>query len=122
MLPYRMRINMEQRPFVRRSKDTIKIQDGDGFISSTPVRDSLRAVQTPQVFERASMEQSLSPAAQECADYTDDCQLVEHMGKMVHLVTGGYTNIKITTPEDLPAAEALSKRRKGRSYANWARL
>lgn len=99
-------------------KDTIKIQDGDGFISSTPVRDSLRAVQTPQVFERSLYERALSLADQECADYTDDCQLVEHIGYKVHLFTGGYTNIKITTPEDLPTAEAILKQKRG----GWMRI
>ena len=94
-------------------KDTIKMQNTDGFVCSTPDRSSLRAVQTPQVFERGLYEQAMQVAAQEGADYTDDCQLVEHLGKMVHLVTGGYTNIKITTPEDLPAAEALLKKERG---------
>ncbi|MFR8530036.1 MAG: 2-C-methyl-D-erythritol 4-phosphate cytidylyltransferase [Anaeromassilibacillus sp.] len=97
------------------------MQNTDGFVCSTPDRSSLRAVQTPQVFERGLYEQAMQVAAQEGADYTDDCQLVEHLGKMVHLVTGGYTNIKITTPEDLPAAEALLKK-KGAIHANWARL
>lgn len=96
-------------------KDTIKIQNADGFVCSTLDRSSLRAVQTPQVFARSLYEQAMRIAEQEGADYTDDCQLVEHMGKRVHLVTGGYTNIKITTPEDLPAAEALLKKERGDS-------
>lgn len=91
-------------------KDTIKIQDANGFVASTPERALLRAVQTPQVFERGLYEQAMQRAIRVGEDYTDDCQLVEHIGKQVHLLTGGYTNLKITTPEDISAAEAILKR------------
>ena len=40
-------------------------------------------------------------------DCTDDCQLVERMGEKVFLSQGSYFNIKITTPEDIPFAEAI---------------
>ncbi|MBQ2164477.1 MAG: 2-C-methyl-D-erythritol 4-phosphate cytidylyltransferase, partial [Muribaculaceae bacterium] len=45
-------------------------------------------------------------------DYTDDCQLIESMGGRVHITLGSYTNIKITTPEDIYIAEALINNRK----------
>ncbi len=44
-------------------------------------------------------------------DYTDDCQLVEHIGTKVHLCTGTYTNIKLTTLEDVYIAESILKSR-----------
>jgi 2-C-methyl-D-erythritol 4-phosphate cytidylyltransferase len=42
-------------------------------------------------------------------EFTDDASVVESMGETIHLVDGDYTNLKITTPEDLNLAESLSK-------------
>ena len=39
--------------------------------------------------------------------FTDDCGLIEAYGKLVKIVDGDNTNIKITTPEDLIIAEAI---------------
>ena len=89
-------------------KDTIKVIDENGFIVSTPNRTALWAVQTPQVFERTLYCSAMEQAAQE--DYTDDCQLVEHIGVKVHLCLGEYTNLKLTTPEDIAFAEAILKK------------
>ena len=44
-------------------------------------------------------------------DYTDDCQLVEASGGRVQLVEGDYTNIKITTKDDILQAEAILRAR-----------
>lgn len=92
-------------------KDTLKVTDEAGFVVSTPPREQLRAVQTPQVFERAAYERALRQAESEGRDYTDDCQLLEHMGLRVHLYPGSYDNIKLTTSGDVPAAEAVLCRR-----------
>lgn len=92
-------------------KDTIKIVDKDGFIASTPDRSTLWAVQTPQVFEKSLYQNAMQRALEEHAEYTDDCQLVEHMGSRVHLCMGQYTNIKITTNDDIQSAEAILKSR-----------
>ena len=89
-------------------KDTIKAVDDAGFVQSTPDRTALRAVQTPQVFERALYARALARAAQMGKSYTDDCQLVEAAGGTVFLTPGDYSNIKITTPEDLLVAEAFA--------------
>ena len=48
-------------------------------------------------------------AQQEKLDFTDDCQLVEHIGQKVWLSEGDYQNIKITTPEDMVLAEAIAR-------------
>ena len=50
-------------------------------------------------------------AVTEGAEYTDDCQLYERLGKPIRLVPGDYENIKITTREDLDIAEAVLERR-----------
>lgn len=90
-----------------RVKDTIKQSDENGFIIGTPDRQRLWQVQTPQVFERKLYLQALRQAEQEGADYTDDCQLVEHVGHPVMLCEADYANIKITTPEDVAYAEGI---------------
>lgn len=94
-------------------KDTIKVADESGFIASTPDRSLLWAVQTPQVFERGIYLKALARAQEEGADYTDDCQLVEHLGIKVHLCPGEYTNLKLTTPDDIPLAETILYKREG---------
>lgn len=94
-------------------KDTIKIIDSSGKIVTTPDRASLRAVQTPQVFDFALYKKAIEKAVSEGKQYTDDCQLIESIGRPVYLTEGDYENIKITTPDDLLVAEKfLSERRK----------
>ena len=91
-------------------KDTIKIVQ-DGKVESTPPRDSLRAIQTPQVFDAALLRGALQAAVTAGEEITDDCSAVERLGKGVYLTDGSYENIKITTPEDLILAEELLNRR-----------
>lgn len=88
-------------------KDTIKVASSDGFIENTPNRSVLWAVQTPQVFSRALYEEAVRSAESSGQDFTDDCQLMERLGHPVYLTRGLYSNLKITTPEDIPAAQAL---------------
>lgn len=87
-------------------KDSIKrIQDGN--IAADVPRDTLAAVQTPQVFDRALLTRALETAARENRSFTDDCAAVEAMGQAVRATHGSYENIKITTPEDILVAEAF---------------
>lgn len=90
-------------------KDTIKIIDKDGFVESTPDRSTLFSVQTPQIFNFFLYKQALEKAQKEGRDFTDDCQLLEFAGHKVKMVDGSYSNIKITTQEDIPLAESLLK-------------
>ncbi len=86
-------------------KDTIKQVQGDK-IHATLDRSQLWAVQTPQVFSFPLIHQAHHlPIAQE--DVTDDATLLERLGHTVTIFPGAYTNIKITTQEDLLFAEAL---------------
>ena len=90
-------------------KDSIKrIQDGS--IAADVPRDTLAAVQTPQVFDRALLTRALQTAARENRSFTDDCAAVEAMGQAVRATHGSYENIKITTPEDILVAEAFLHR------------
>lgn len=94
-------------------KDTIKIIGKNNYVASTPERNRIWLVQTPQVFERGIYQTAMEQAQSDHADYTDDCQLVEHMGIRVHLCKGEYTNIKLTTREDICFAQAIVKNREG---------
>ncbi len=92
--------------------DTIKVVDAQGYIVSTPDRATLRGAQTPQVFEKSLYLSALQ--SNKDNDFTDDCALVETQGARVKIVIGDYTNIKITTPQDIPLAEGVLKKRMGR--------
>lgn len=108
------------------SKDTVKLIDEEGFAKETPERKKVWTVQTPQVFERKliidayrrfedDMEsRKASDASQEGGKasgnvpVTDDASVVElYTDVKVKLVEGAYSNIKVTTPEDLLIAEAF---------------
>ena len=87
-------------------KDTIKVFEG-GFIASTPDRETLRAVQTPQVFDLDLLRGALEKADKDGAAVTDDCSAVERLGFKIRLVEGEERNLKVTTPMDLKIAEML---------------
>ena len=87
-------------------KDTIKRVQG-GVVTDTPDRASLRAVQTPQVFDFDLLRGALKKAKEERAQVTDECSAVERMGFCVKIVEGDERNIKVTTPMDLKIAEML---------------
>ena len=87
-------------------KDTIKTVN-DGLISDTPPRKFLYITQTPQIFKRQLYFEGIDFALEHGLDFTDDCQMVEAIGGKVAMTTGDYTNIKITTPEDIKLAEVL---------------
>ncbi len=92
-------------------KDTIKTVEG-GVVKNTPDRSTLRAVQTPQVFDIDLLKGALRKARQDNAEVTDDCSAVERMGMTVKIVEGDEYNIKVTTPMDLKIAEMLLEEQK----------
>ena len=89
-------------------KDTIKIATPEMTVASTPDRDTLWAAQTPQSFSRELLTEAHSQIRH---DVTDDAAMVEALGKTVKLFMGSHENIKVTTPEDIPVAEALARAR-----------
>lgn len=92
-------------------KDTIKQADSDGNVLATIPRESLWAVQTPQVFRADLIRRAYENAYAHNYYGTDDASLVEYLGEAVKIVTGDYENIKITTPEDIPTAEQILQKR-----------
>ena len=87
-------------------KDTIKVVEGF-VVKNTPNRDTLRAIQTPQVFDYDMLRGALKKAELDGASVTDDCSAVERLGLTVKIVEGDERNIKVTTPMDLKIAELL---------------
>lgn len=94
-----------------RMKDTIKEADENGFITITPDRSRLWSVQTPQIFEQSLYLSALEQAEQQNCTFTDDSQLIEQFGARVHICEGSYSNLKITTPEDIALAEQYLRER-----------
>ena len=107
-------------------KDTIKRVDERGCVIDTPIRDTLRAVQTPQTFDakliRAAHER-FKHGNEAGLRATDDAMLAEWMGHTVRLTDGDVENIKLTTPEDmLLAGEVLVRRGEAKKEGNIMRI
>lgn len=101
-------------------KDTIKLADENGCVRETPRRSDLWSVQTPQGFyyhELMAANERMFDAlragmAEEALGITDDSMIMERFSDIpVHILEGEYTNIKVTTPEDLQTVEHVLKER-----------
>lgn len=86
--------------------DTIKSINSDGYVTLTPDRTYLRAVQTPQGFTRQILNRAHQDS-QRNPDATDDAALVESLGEKVKVIEGEVRALKITTSEDLESAMAI---------------
>lgn len=87
--------------------DTVRRLDTSGALAGSVDRSSLVAVQTPQGFRRAVLDEAHARGA-DCAA-TDDAGLVEAMGGRVVAVPGADESFKITTPADLARADAAAR-------------
>ncbi len=85
--------------------DTVK-EVRDRIVHRTLDRQAIFLAQTPQAFRRAVLRDALQVGG----DATDEAALAEQAGHRVCIVEGEATNIKITTPDDLPIAEAIARR------------
>jgi 2-C-methyl-D-erythritol 4-phosphate cytidylyltransferase len=88
------------------AKDTVKRAVKGKKVQTLP-REEIWLAQTPQSFQFALLMKAYHKANQEEITGTDDAFLVEQLGHPITLIEGNYTNIKITTPEDLAFAETL---------------
>jgi len=88
-------------------KPTIKEVDSNGMVIKTLERSKLWEVQTPQVIRTALLKEGFEAVRSKNLAVTDDVSIVEALGKPVKITEGSYTNIKITTPDDLPMAAAF---------------
>ena len=97
------------------SKDTVRITDGTGRMIGTPNRNTVWIVQTPQVFRFHDILQAhelliahLDEVAAKGITITDDAMVADTMlGIKSQMVMASYTNIKLTTPDDLELAELI---------------
>lgn len=101
-------------------KDTIKkvkTDDAGNFVAmSTEPRELLWQIQTPQILKKDLYEHCIQMAINENKIFTDDSQLVENYSQVkVQVVPGDYSNIKLTTPEDIFIVEGLLKK-EGHEY------
>ncbi len=94
-----------------RLKESIRKTDQD--TTKAVDRSDYRLVQTPQTFDLAVIKEAYK--IKEESSLTDDASVAERAGQKISLFEGSYSNIKITTPEDMLIAEALMKERKGQS-------
>jgi 2-C-methyl-D-erythritol 4-phosphate cytidylyltransferase/2-C-methyl-D-erythritol 2,4-cyclodiphosphate synthase len=93
------------------SRDTVKratTTAGRAVVAETLPRDTIFLAQTPQAFRRHVLHAALASDATGL-DATDESQLVERTGHAVRIVEGEPSNIKITRPEDLSAAETYAR-------------
>jgi len=91
------------------ARDTVKRSTGQltPFVSETIPRESVYLAQTPQVFTRRILREALA-LGESGPEATDEAALAERAGHPVRLVEGESTNIKITTPDDLAAMQAIA--------------
>jgi 2-C-methyl-D-erythritol 4-phosphate cytidylyltransferase / 2-C-methyl-D-erythritol 2,4-cyclodiphosphate synthase len=90
------------------ARDTVKQVNGE-FVTSTFARETIVLAQTPQAFRRAVLHVALAAGEREGITATDEATLAEQAGYPVRVVEGEATNIKITTADDLPLAEAIAR-------------
>jgi 2-C-methyl-D-erythritol 4-phosphate cytidylyltransferase len=92
--------------------DTVRRVGDDQRSRGIVDRDQLRAVQTPQLFVRETLEAAHRRAMQDGIEASDEAALVELAGHPVQVVPGSQENLKVTTDLDLLVAEALLTRRR----------
>lgn len=94
-------------------KDTIQMTDEHGVITLTPKRESLWIAQTPQAFEFSMVYDAYRQLMEEPeVQVTDDAMVVGLYHEVnIQMVRGSYTNLKVTTPDDLVLAEAFLRKR-----------
>jgi 2-C-methyl-D-erythritol 4-phosphate cytidylyltransferase len=85
--------------------------DGEPVVEATPNRKLLWEAHTPQVIRCELLREGFENAAAKDLAVTDDVSLIEALGKPVKITEGEYTNLKVTTPEDMSVAEAILRER-----------
>lgn len=98
-----------------KAKDTVKLEDGDGFIKDTPDRSLVWLMQTPQVFDYKlirdcyeKLEGSKERLKEAGVAVTDDTMVAKMFAdKDAKLVESSDFNLKITTPDDMVIAGSI---------------
>ncbi|GLT44521.1 hypothetical protein SLA2020_184100 [Shorea laevis] len=88
-------------------KATIKEANSQSFVARTLDRKTLWEMQTPQVIKPELLRKGFELVNREGLEVTDDVSIVEHLKHPVYITEGSYTNIKVTTPDDMLLAERI---------------
>ncbi len=89
--------------------DTIKYRDPESGHISTPTRDNLFAVQTPQCFGKMRYLEAVARAGESFGSFTDETSLLENAGFEVEYIVTNQPNMKLTSPADVAVAEAIMR-------------
>uniref|UniRef100_A0A7S1UCG6 2-C-methyl-D-erythritol 4-phosphate cytidylyltransferase, chloroplastic n=2 Tax=Phaeomonas parva TaxID=124430 RepID=A0A7S1UCG6_9STRA len=92
-------------------KATVKESEDGEFVLRTIPRSRLWEIQTPQVIRPALLREGFRKVKELGLEVTDDVSIVEQIGEPVKITVGEYTNIKLTTPEDMQIAESILRER-----------
>ncbi|GIL79334.1 hypothetical protein Vretifemale_8719 [Volvox reticuliferus] len=92
-------------------KPTIKEVDKNLMVIQTLQRSKLWEVQTPQCIRPALLRAGFDLVKSQNLEVTDDVSIIEAMGNPVKITPGSYTNIKVTTPDDMAVAEKFLEER-----------
>lgn len=95
----------------RKVTDTVKVENGKGFIESTIDREKVWLVSTPQIIKTDVYRACAYSAREKGISVTDDCGLLEAHGFSIKLCDVGRDNIKITQPGDIEAAKSILSKR-----------
>eukprot|EP00640_Fibrocapsa_japonica_P002776 CAMPEP_0113945030 /NCGR_PEP_ID=MMETSP1339-20121228/38439_1 /TAXON_ID=94617 /ORGANISM="Fibrocapsa japonica" /LENGTH=243 /DNA_ID=CAMNT_0000950421 /DNA_START=220 /DNA_END=951 /DNA_ORIENTATION=- /assembly_acc=CAM_ASM_000762 len=90
-------------------KATVKESADGEFVLRTIPRSRLWEIQTPQVIKPDLLREGFKKVAEESLEVTDDVSIIEALGLPVKITMGEYTNIKLTTPDDMDVAEQILK-------------
>ncbi|KAI9121763.1 hypothetical protein K1719_007153 [Acacia pycnantha] len=96
-------------------KATIKEANSESFVVKTLDRKTLWEMQTPQVIKPELLRKGFEVVNSGGLEVTDDVSIVEHLKHPVYITEGSYTNIKVTTPDDLILAERILHLESGES-------
>jgi len=99
----------------RAGPDGLNRPSEGSVVRQTLARELIFLAQTPQAFRRDVFQAAFALSV---VDATDEAALAERAGYEVRLVQGEASNIKITTPEDVPLAEAIAAIRDGRQVGD----
>jgi len=97
--------------------DTLKFADANQVVSGSIDRQNVFAMQTPQIFRRASLLEAYERISGNSLIVTDEVSAIEHAGGSIVIVAAQDHNLKITYAGDLPIAEFILKQRISSSRA-----
>ncbi|CAN0007255.1 unnamed protein product [Heterosigma akashiwo] len=92
-------------------KATVKESADGEFVLRTIPRARLWEIQTPQVIKPDLLREGFRKVEAEGLEVTDDVSIIEALGLPVKITMGEYTNLKLTTPDDMDVAESILQAR-----------